>query len=106
MRCCRGSNSHTVERGHITRRQGNGVVVSLSAEPFGHGGWGEQRNIRLQCIQRIEGEMIRVSVGQHYRIELRQRIQRNPGSAYTWQKFAEGWVKIGIGEKSFPANLD
>lgn len=50
--------------------------------------------------------MIRVGVGQHYRVELRQRIQRNPRSTYAWQKFAEGRIKIGIGEKSFPADLN
>lgn len=50
--------------------------------------------------------MIRVSVRQHYRVELWQRIQRNSWSTYTWQKFAEGWVKIGVGEKSFPADLN
>jgi hypothetical protein len=106
MRRCRGSNGHTIERVRVTRLEGNGVLVSLSAEPLGHRGRREQRNIRWQCIQRVEGKMIRVSMRQHYRVELRQRIQRNSGSTYTRQKFTESWIKIGIGEKSLPADLN
>ena len=47
-----------------------------------------------------------MGMGQHYRVELRQRLQRNSRSTYTWQKFAEGRIKIGISEKSFPADLN
>jgi hypothetical protein len=47
-----------------------------------------------------------VSVRQHYRVELRQRIQRNSWSAYTWQEFAKSRVKIRVGEESFPADLN
>ena len=106
MRRCCSSNSHSIERARITRREGNGVFVSLSAEPLRYRGWCKERNIRRQRIQRVKGEMIRMSVRQHYRIELWQRIQRNSWSTYTWQKLAEGRVKIGIGEKSFPTDLN
>jgi hypothetical protein len=50
--------------------------------------------------------MIRVSVCQYYRVELRQRMERNSWSTYAGQKLAEGRVKIGIGEESFPTDLN
>jgi hypothetical protein len=50
--------------------------------------------------------MIRVSVRKQYRVELWQRIERDSRRTHSGKKFPERGVKIGVGEKSFPADLN
>ena len=50
--------------------------------------------------------MVRVGVCKHYCVELRQGIERNSWCTYTWQEFTKGRIKIRIGEKSFPSDLN
>jgi hypothetical protein len=50
--------------------------------------------------------MVCVGVREQYRVELWQGIERNSWRAHARKKLAECRIKIGVGEKSFPSDLN
>jgi hypothetical protein len=50
--------------------------------------------------------VIRVSVRQQYRIELRECLERDAGSAHSWKQLPQRWIKIGVGENSLSTDLN
>jgi hypothetical protein len=102
--CC--SNCQFIEGARLPRCERYGVFIPLSAEPFRYGWWREQGNIRRQGIQGVEGKMIRVSVRQHNRVQLRKGVKGNSRGADSWKKFSEGWIEVGVSKETFPADLN
>jgi hypothetical protein len=50
--------------------------------------------------------MIRVSVRQHNRVQLRKGVKGNSRGADSWKKFSEGWIEVGVSKETFPADLN
>ncbi len=99
-------NSDVAHLGCVAWCQWNRMAVTLFAEPFGDGRRSEQRNVVRERVQRIEGQMIRVSVRHQDRIQLGQRFERYPWSTDAWKDFPESRIKVRIRKDPFPADLN
>jgi hypothetical protein len=106
VRRCGSPDSHAVQLGSLAWRHSNRVPVSLLPEPSRNGRRSEQGNVVGQRVQRIEREMISVSVRKQYGIELWQGIECNAWGTHAREKFAECRIKIGVGEEALPPDLN
>jgi hypothetical protein len=75
-------------------------------QPFCYRRRSKNRHIAAKLFERLEGQVIRVSVCHEDRIDTGKFFERNSRLTYTSQQFPERWLEIRISEESLSAKLN
>ena len=105
------SSSRCMYRQRAELHGGTGVdpgrlAVARAPQPFTHGSRCVDRNTPGKRRQRREREMVRMGVRDEDRVEIGERVERNPRWTYPSQESGKRWIEVRVGEDALATDLE